>query len=479
MSSTNAIGWLAFPTLNRRALLRRAIRSYVRNLDEHGRSANLLVVSGSSQEGERDHDLDMLRALSSSTGRKMFYVGAREKQACIEWLSKTGHIAARVARFALFGDPSKLAAYGANRNAVLLATSGHAVLSADDDTVCQLGSMAPATEPTFHVDEKAHPEELWFHEGRGQAVRSIQWRSADLLGWHEWMLGRALPSNGSAAPRVAAVSTGAVGDCAMSSPAGMIATSNEPTRSRLVASEDAYRCALSSREIVRQTLLPAVSDSPQLMMTSTSLDNRALLPPFMPVCRNEDGVFGHLLRRCWPEAHIGHVPFTILHAPKERRTYDPTPLCMRVSEAIHVCVESWSQSTAPLGSPEERLESVGWHLFELGSQPQPDFDHTIHSLTCGAALSRIESLLALLDRHRHEPPYWADDIRRQILILERAAADPWFSIPQELRVQGSSQHGMAELKSLIVHYGLLLRSWPSIRAMTAKAAYRLATEVRA
>jgi hypothetical protein len=203
------------------------------------------------------------------------------------------------------------------------------------------------------------------------------------------------------------------------------------------------------------------------------------LPPFMPVCRNEDGVFGRLLRRCWPEAHIGHVPFAILHAPKERRAYDPSPLCVRVSEAIQVCVESWNRSTGPLGSPEERLESVGWHLFEIGSQPQPEFGRTIHSLMCGAALSRIESLLALLDHHRFQPSYWADDIKRQVLVLERAAADPWFSIPQELRVPGSTDRCMAELKSLIVLYGLLLRSWPAIAALTAKGGTLLATEVGA
>jgi len=479
-SPASAIGWLAFPTLERRDLLVRAIKSYVGNLDQFGRSASVLVVDGSAHDGEREQDLDALRALSSASGKRMFYLGAREKRAHVERLSAMADIPAPVMRFALFGTPGPLLSYGANRNAILLATSGHALLSADDDTVCRVGSMAPATEtePSIHVvREQASPEQIWFHESRAEAIRSVDWRSEDLLGWHEGMLGRIVA--GTPDRRTAVVSTGVVGDCAMSSPAGLVATTDEPTRSRLLASEDTYRRALTSREIVRQALVPTITEAPHLMMTAASLDNTGLLPPFMPMGRNEDGLYARLLRRCCPGAHIGHLPVAILHAPKGRRTYDASSVPMRVSEVLQLCVEDWSRSAASAGSPAERMESVGKFLVEIGSLPQPDFDRAIHSLVGGSALARIELLVALLDRNRYHPPYWVDGIHRQILHLERAAADPWFSIPQDLRGAGSAQGGMAELKSLIANYGLLLRGWPTIVAMTARVRYPLATEVRA
>ncbi len=258
MSSATAITWLAFPTLGRRRLLERAIRTYARNLDRAGRSVDILVVDGSPDDEGRDQDLGLLRALSAATGRRAFYVGAREKRAFADWLATSGDIPPPVVRFALFGVPGGLPAYGANRNAILLAAAGRALLSADDDTVGLAGSMSLESRREIRVHETGNPEQVWFHDRRGQAVRSIQSRSADLLGWHEWMLGSTLSIAG-ASGRVAAVSAGVVGDCAMSSPAAFVATTDEPTRNRLLASQDAYRRALSSREVVRHSLHPTVS----------------------------------------------------------------------------------------------------------------------------------------------------------------------------------------------------------------------------
>ena len=58
------------------------------------------------------------------------------------------------------------------------------------------------------------------------------------------------------------------------------------------------------------------------MGTFFGFDAGGPLPPFLPTRRNEDGVFGNTLRRCFPSDGFGHVPYAALHAPLGVRTYE-------------------------------------------------------------------------------------------------------------------------------------------------------------
>ena len=62
------------------------------------------------------------------------------------------------------------------------------------------------------------------------------------------------------------------------------------------------------------------------MTTFLGIDNRHLLPPFFPVQRNSDGIFGHMLRKCVDGSHVAFLPWILLHAPEPPRSFTPDDL---------------------------------------------------------------------------------------------------------------------------------------------------------
>ena len=82
-----------------------------------------------------------------------------------------------------------------------------------------------------------------------------------------------------------------------------------------------YHAATRAREIVRSTPAYTVSDADDLMAGSLGLDLDITkpVPPFFPVLRNEDGLFGSHLRLTAPDARLGFCPIALLHAPPDVR----------------------------------------------------------------------------------------------------------------------------------------------------------------
>src|SRR5262249_1198811 len=122
--------------------------------------------------------------------------------------------------------------------------------------------------------------------------------------------------------RVVATSMGVVGDSGMHSPVGFLRIIGD-SREDLVKSESAYRSACTSREMLRTADCVTITDHGWFLATGLGLDNRFLLPPFLPVCRNQDGLFGLLIQTCFEYACFGHLPGTIIHSPMEDRLFKP------------------------------------------------------------------------------------------------------------------------------------------------------------
>jgi hypothetical protein len=91
------------------------------------------------------------------------------------------------------------------------------------------------------------------------------------------------------------------------------------SRQRLLRSEAEYYSAISCRQVLRKASLPVITDGMFCMATSIGLDNQDLLPPFIPVMRNQDGVFGATLRKCFENSYLTHLPWAFLHSPLEEK----------------------------------------------------------------------------------------------------------------------------------------------------------------
>jgi hypothetical protein len=213
-----------------------------------------------------------------------------------------------VVEFAL-SDPLGLGfAAGANRNAFLLQTAGELGLSVDDDTTCLLAPSPNATDAGEGVSFTSSEDgnDWWFFPSRKAALRFCPVQRGDLVTPHESLLGRsvanyagrglaltlagsgetwALSRLTSGRGRVRATQMGIVGDCAQGTPQGYFYLCGE-SRERALKTEEQYRMARISREVVRVARKVIVTGEPRCMSYTIGMDNREMLPPFLPAGRN-------------------------------------------------------------------------------------------------------------------------------------------------------------------------------------------------
>ena len=75
-----------------------------------------------------------------------------------------------------------------------------------------------------------------------------------------------------------------------------------------------FSLAASLGSWMRVVTRPTITDSGYCMALNLGLDNRHLLPPFLPVQRNQDGVFAAVLTLCGSGC-TGFLPWMVLRAP--------------------------------------------------------------------------------------------------------------------------------------------------------------------
>src|SRR5262249_22475134 len=153
-------------------------------------------------------------------------------------------------------------------------------------------------------------------------------------------------------------------------------------RARLVASAEAYRSAFRSREVLRAVRRPTYADSPFCMTTCFGFDNRAMLPPFFPVQRDSDGIFGLMLQRCGDGGRTGFLPAGVVHEPVPRRLFALDEMwgeaaSIRTADVVMACLLAHeSASATPTAT---RLVRLGRFLQELGALPLADFEARVRS----------------------------------------------------------------------------------------------------
>jgi hypothetical protein len=418
------IDWLAIPTCGRPALLKRALRSYVANAKKYDRNYSFLIADDSRDASDRALNRRITSEIARRSGGRFFYSSRLDRSRFARALASDGKIPERVTRFALLGE------IGANRNGVLLQTLSGMVLSADDDTVCHPGTVGGS-----------NPEatETWYFKDRKRALAFVRPAEIDFAAEHERLLGTG---------GVILTTNGVAGDCGMGNHRNSVIMMGEPaTRARLRTNK-AYGAALSSRETVRQSVEARVTHCGPFMATCFGLDNRQSLPPFFPVHRNEDGLFGHMLLRLLPSALAGHLPFVVEHAPPGRRPIAPADVArVRISEVLIAALSLW-------GSGELGGE-LGQHLIVLGELPVSEFVACLQVPLRQRAEAMANRCDGILVRYPHRSgDQWAIDLKHAVEELRRSAESIGFVLPADVTAQTA--------KKLVRQFGELLCWWPAI-----------------
>jgi len=481
---------IAVPTENRPAQVARCLPGYAENARRYGRDVEFTVADGSQRPEMIDLAKAMLGAISREYSTPVFYAGYREKLAYCEALATSyPDLPVDVIRFALFGDDRCSRRTGGNRNAILLDRVGDMIFSVDDDTVCLPARLSAATNSdVLDFQGENDPTEFWFFHSRAHALASVALTELDVLALHEKLLGRStrslarqyLGAGGTSFDhlckhllhglqhgrgRVLVTYNGLLGDSGMQYASGLLHQPTGGTRDRFLQSEADYRSALSCREIYRAAPCTTVSDSGACMSGFMGLDNQDLLPPFMPVLRSQDSVFGATVRRCFDNSFFGYLSVALLHIPPSERAYASDAIdsiaCNRFCDLLTASMSS-CQYPPRLWNSRDKLTYLGKYLLTLSELRQDEFEEFLRLQLWNRAGATIRSLEESLARFAGQPSFWASDVKRQIAVLTREAMRPEFVVARDLLEQHEPQAARAIAQDLVGKFGKLLIWWPDL-----------------
>ena len=415
-----------------------------------------------------------LNEVAERSGTDVRYLDRAARADFADALARRADVPADVARFALLGDERFRFTYGAARNALLLSLAGEVALQVDDDTVCELRA-APEAEPGLAVSSKG-PSAFWHFASREAALDAAPTADADFLALHERLLGRppsvcaaeaGRPALGvgeigyatlrrAALPeaRVRVTFAGAVGDSATTSLAHLLLLRGSSFE-RAVRTEAAYQAAKETRHLLRASPLTSITDGGPCMTMNVGLDGRTPLPPFVPVLRNEDGLFGSVLSGCFKQAFRGHVSgHVLLHDPPEPRR-NPTQIAFEPygpGAVLMQLISAFGQE--PHG--EAALHALGIRLQDVAGASAADFAEHVRALCLRDASGKAMRFWRRLDEERTAPAYWTADVRHYLATAQEAMAEGRFVSMLD------GGEGQAVMQGLIGRFGELLVHWPAL-----------------
>ncbi|MDQ6884285.1 MAG: hypothetical protein M3077_08645 [Candidatus Dormibacteraeota bacterium] len=484
-----SISTVSVVTADRVASLERCLSSYIDNARSHQRTVQFRVMDDARTPDARTATQQMLGTLARDCGVAIAYAGADEKRALAAALTRDGEIPPDVIEFALFDPEGCGRSTGANHNAQLLYGAGRLFVSVDDDTTARLAAT-PGAKAGIALSSEYESQPTWFFADRARALESATFEDHDAIAIHEQLLGRTasaclreldpaslvvdrlgamlLRQIESGRGRVLVTQTGLVGDAASAYPPALSHLSGE-SFSRLVANEPDYREAMRSREVARGIAQLTITDNAALSTgPAIALDARELLPPFFPVQRNTDGIFGVTLRTTIEGGCIAHLPWTLEHAPADARIIPGDALTRfaghsRLQDVVLASIHSVPAIAAGGGhDASARMTALGEHLRALGSLENQDFLTFLRPWVWRIKGSFIAALEEDLAAHDNQPVYWAADVRRFLESLREAMATDAYFIPEDLPSARNDEERMNLTRRLVRRFADLLVWWPAI-----------------
>jgi hypothetical protein len=260
---------------------------------------------------------------------------------------------------------------------------------------------------------------------------------------------------------------GLAGDSGMDSALWLVAGAHGETRARLDADASTYALALRSRQVVRLTSTPLVSDAPFFMTGFVGIDVAALPPPFFPCFRGEDGAFAAAMRAAAPWAVTGHLDMALVHAPTPGRGYralEEAARQTRFAELLALLLAELGLVMGEAGTPAARLRTLGALLAQLAGAARPDFLDVVKGVVVRRVLSMLDHVERVLGSSVCSPHR-----RRDLETIRDALAGrlerPGLEGPAEF---GGTPEGWSAAQRHLARYGHLLTEWPGLLEVAAE-----------
>jgi hypothetical protein len=468
---------VAFVTADRPNTLARGLASAIKHAQTFQHRPRFLVVDGSQElmTETREATIDM----GASTECEVEYVGRNEAMALLKALEASGIARNRIESALTPGS------IGSNRNLALLLSAGERLLMIDDDILCDVWLPPAGGSSEIVLGGHTDLREWRFFESRDGALSAVTPVDHDLLSAHGELLGMPLDrlfeeSGGVELPSacghiVSAVTQGR--RCVVRvTMAGLAGDSARYCAHRLLFLPGTIRelfhkdpatitIALNSREVHVVASRPTVIHDPGCTSYCMGVSNDRLVPPFMPIGRGEDTVFGAMLGFADTEALFAHLGCGVVHDSSRPSGYGtdrmPSARQTRISEFLLLML-SLANRTAISTTVAERLYRFGHDLIELSKLGCEEFVSLVAKNQLHFRCTQIATLEVTLANIPNCPIELLAAFDEYCDVFRSSAADPAFFLPIEFHGPYSTELGFMKMQAFLGEFGGLIQVWPDV-----------------
>jgi hypothetical protein len=199
------------------------------------------------------------------------------------------------------------------------------------------------------------------------------------------------------------------------------------------------------------------------MMYCTGLANDVPLAPFMPIGRNEDGVFAATIAFLRPLTLFAYLPVGVVHDSSRASAYNANLYELltrdgRFADVLLATIASCHDLPLSMTDVDARRRALAQHLRAISRLDRASLLHWLFE----AIVAKRGRALALAYRlAQSRPLHWREALEQYEQALCRAISRNAFILPKEFH-RSSASDAIKRLQSAIAAYADLLVAWPAL-----------------
>lgn len=482
----------AIITWERPEALERLLDSVAANCDT-GSIHRLYVIDDSRKPESISRNKEIVERASARIDTDVQYFGQQEQQQLMDSLVKALPEHEQAVRFLI--DQSRWREHwtaGLSRNLALLLSCGRRLVMLDDDTVCDVFDPPQANHNITFSDD---PREADFFADEQEWAYLHQPINPDPIKRHMQCLGLPLSealnilgenhlkaagfSNATALQvselepdsPVLVTECGSLG-CPGSSSNTWLPDMAPRSLKAMLSSERKTTNALTTRKVWSGRNHPHFAPRPN-MSQITGFDNREMLPPYLPIMRAQDRLFGNMLDYLYPASVTLDYPWAVPHLPLPERNWDDSHLSFQPVDSFpgfffEKILENKSACLSE--SADSRLSHLAAWFIDMAAAPDDVLVNQYRHDRLANSAATLKRLSELMESGGSTPVNWQNYLRNGIKKLN---ADLDTASREDFTVKGlprtlDGHELIAFWKDNWRDFGGALLAWPKIREAASR-----------
>jgi hypothetical protein len=477
--SINTLAWI---TQDRAESIKQGLESFIK--DKKTNHKNDLIVFDDSTTDNYLKVKQNIALLNTKYLTNIKLVGKSERSKFLKELihKLKGKVPKYITEYGLMGLNNIKHRTGANRNTFLLYTIGKHSLLTDDDILCEIYKNGDDQKLTLTSNVLFSELSTEFFLDQKHLNKKIKFEYNDPISIHQKLLGHSIVnliskykdhiSLNTITPtfvydslttekRVRVTMMGTAGDSGVGFPIYKIFMKGD-SLIKLISDTQNFSSKMNSRTVLQSYKTFTVGPPSFLMGMNLGIDNTELLPPFHPNFRNSDGIFASVLRKCFVNSFIGHLPFAISHIPPNVRSVDSSDLFstrIRIPDALNFSINEFINKATTI---EGGLRSLGIYIRDISEKSSDDLNQYFVLMNTKLITNNICYLEYIHKQNKHINKEWSQITERRIEVLNKWLKDRNLSIIFKEPTDLSCENQLLLVKEVYRNFGNLLYYWPDI-----------------